>query len=113
MQEGQGERIRGTEKHIADGKIDSCGAFVKWLNVFAVKANQRRRPKTLSAKFARSRIAVQTLFDWFPFQIIVGLILIVNFAIEIFKGQCQEFLVDADGHPSHLAAAFDLSDTVF
>jgi voltage-gated sodium channel len=108
-----GERIGGTGKHVGDGKINSCGDFVKWLRVLASNARQRHQSQTLSAKFARSRVYVRALFDWVPFQVVVGVILVVNFGLEIFKNQRQEMLVDDNGDPTPLSAKLDIVDTSF
>jgi len=67
QEDGTGERIVGTEKHVADGKICSCGDFVKCLDVLVSKAKERHQSQTIAAKFARSRLSVGALFDWLPF----------------------------------------------
>ena len=71
----------GTEKHVAEGKICSCGDFVKWLDVLVPEAKDRHKSQTTSVKFARSRLVVGSLLDWLPYQIIVSEILVVNFGL--------------------------------
>jgi hypothetical protein len=68
------------------------------------EAKERHQSQSISAKFARSRLAVGALLDWLPFQIIVGVILVVNFALEVCKTQAQGILFDYLGHPTQIAA---------
>jgi len=68
------------------------------------EAKERHQSQTISAKFARSRLAVGALLDWLPFQIIVGVILVVNCALEVYKMQAQDILFDYLGHPTQIAA---------
>ena len=103
----------GTEKHVADGKICSCGGFVKWLDVLVSKAKGRHQSQTIAAKFARSRLAVGGRFDWLPFQITVGMILVVNFGLEVYKRQAQDILFDDLCHPTQMAAIFEYADEAF
>ena len=113
LEGGMGERIGGTGKHVGDGKINSCGDFVKWLRVLASNAKQRHQSQALSAKFARSRVYVRALFDWVPFQVVVGVILVVNFGSEVFKNQRQDMLVEDIGNRTPLSAKLDIVDTSF
>jgi hypothetical protein len=108
---GAGGRIEGTEKHVDQGKICSCGDFVKWLHVLVSQAKVRQC-KTFSAKLARSRLHVRALFDWVPFQVMIGVVLVVNFGLEIFKTQLQDILVDDNG-PTPLSSKLDIVDTAF
>ena len=103
----------GTEKHVAEGKICSCGEFVKWLDVLVSEAKERHKSQTTSVKFARSRLVVGALLDWLPFQIIVGEILVVNFGLEVHKTQVQDIIFEDLGHPAQIAAILESSDKAF
>jgi hypothetical protein len=88
-----GKMIVGTEKHVAEGKICSRGDFVKWLDVLVSQANCRPQSQTTSLKFARSRLIVGALLGWIPFQIMVGVILVVNFGLEVHMTQAQDIIL--------------------
>jgi len=49
----------GTGKHVAEGKICSCGDFEKWLVVLVSEAKERHQSQMISAKFARSRLLLE------------------------------------------------------
>jgi hypothetical protein len=110
---GTGERIEGTAKHVEEGQICSIGDFVELMRVLESKAKNRHQSQTSSAKFARSRLAVRALFEYTPFQLVIGAMLIVNFALEVCKNQLQDILVDHDGRDTQIAATFAIADNFF
>jgi hypothetical protein len=91
------ERMQGIGQHVTDGKLHTCGDFVKFLEVLVSQAKTRHKPQTLNARFIRSRLFVRSIFKSSPFQIGVGILLISNFAMSAFEAQMRESLVLEDG----------------
>ena len=107
------ERMRGIGQHVTDGKLHTCGDFVKFLQVLVSQAKARHKSHTLNARFIRSRLFVRRLFKSSLFQIGVGILLISNFAMSAFEAQMRESLVLDDGSPSTTAAFLDIADVAF
>jgi voltage-gated sodium channel len=88
--------IKGIDKYFTNGQIKSCSNFVKFVNALAHQATKRHQSKSLRAMFARSRLAVRALFQWLPFQLMVGVLLVLNFAMELYKSQTRDEVVTGD-----------------
>ena len=75
--------------------------------MLASEAKERHQCQTTSAKFARSRLVVGAPLAWLPFQIIVDVILVVNFGLEVYKTQAQDIFFHDLGHPTQIAAILE------
>jgi len=103
--------IKGMDRYFINGQIKSCRDFVKILNMLAHQATQRHQSKSLSAKFARSRLAVRALFQSLSFQLMVGVLLVLNFAMELFKAQTRDAVVASQDAPTY--KFLEAGDTAF
>ncbi len=108
-----GARAAQIGQHVTDGKVHTCGDFVKFLNVLISQAKKRHNSQTLSARFIRSRVVVRSLFQYPPFQISVGVLLVANFIMSAFEAQMRDSLVLDDGRPSKIAEVLDIADVLF
>ena len=103
--------IKGMDRYFTNAQIKSCSDFVKILDMLAHHATQRHQSKSLSPKFARSRLAVRALFQCLSFQLMVGVLLVFNFAMELFKAQMRDAIVASQDAP--INKFLEAGDTAF
>lgn len=67
-----------------------------------MSSKERHNSQTLSTRFIRSRVVVRNLFQYPPFQISVGVLLVAKFNMSAFESQMRDSLLLDDGRPSKI-----------
>ena len=78
-----------------------------------MSSKERHNSQTLSTRFIRSRVVVRNLFQYPPFQISVGVLLVAKFNMSAFESQMRDSLLLDDGRPSKITEVIDIADVLF
>lgn len=91
-------------------KAYACMVQTLQARVKEAKAEQIRQSESL---FRRSRNATRAMFESMVFQVIIALLLTINFVVNAFEAEMNGKLVHADGTQTELAVMLEYVDMFF
>ena len=77
------------------------------------RAKQREFTFTPFERFQHTRMWVKKMFQSFPFQAAVAVLLVGNFAANAFQAQIKGDLIDDEGNPTQVAKTLETMDLCF